>query len=80
LIGLTPDHATARRMALVWGVRPYVSPDAQDIDDMVSLARSAYQHLYPEGVSRQLPLAIVAGMPFGTPGATNTLRLVAPAG
>jgi pyruvate kinase len=80
LIGLTPDLATARRLALVWGVRSYLSQDAHDIDEMVSLALVAYRRLHPQAADRQLPLAIVAGMPFGTPGATNTLRLVTPTG
>lgn len=76
LIGLTPDVATARRLALAWGVRPVVSRDARDVDDMVSLAMAAVaQHC---GDANARPVAIVAGMPFGTPGATNLLRLVAP--
>jgi pyruvate kinase len=76
LIGLTPDQTTARRLALVWGVRSYLSHDAADIDEMVSLALVAYHKLHPKAANLHLPLAIVAGMPFGTPGATNTLRLV----
>jgi pyruvate kinase len=77
LIGLTPNPNTARRLALVWGVRPMVSRDAADVDDMVALATSAVFKLCPDTPERAI--AIVAGMPFGTPGATNMLRLVAPA-
>jgi pyruvate kinase len=80
LIGLTPVQQTARRLALVWGVRSFLSPDAHDVDEMVSLALAAYHRLHPQAADRNLPLAIVAGMPFGTPGATNMLRLVAPQG
>lgn len=76
LISLTPDPGTARRLALVWGVRPVVSRDARDVDDMVALALSAVGQLCASADER--PVAIVAGMPFGTPGATNLLRLVAP--
>ena len=77
LIGLTPNPGTARRLALVWGVRPVVSLDAVDVDDMVALATAAVRSLCPD--AEQRVIAIVAGMPFGTPGATNLLRLVTPA-
>ena len=76
VIGLTPNPATARRLALVWGVRPVVSLDAVDVDDMVALATAAVRSLCPDAEHRLV--AIVAGMPFGTPGATNLLRLVTP--
>ncbi|MFM2447592.1 MAG: pyruvate kinase [Pseudomonadota bacterium] len=76
LIGLTPNPGTARRLALVWGVRPVVSRDAADVDDMVALATGAVNKLCPDTPDRAI--AIVAGMPFGTPGATNMLRLVTP--
>lgn len=76
LIGLTPNPSTARRLALVWGVRPVVSRDAADVDDMVALATNAVNKLCAD--TPDLPIAIVAGMPFGTPGATNMLRLVTP--
>ncbi len=77
LIGLTPNINTARRLALVWGVRPVVSRDATDVDDMVTIATTTV-----DGLCSDKPMgaiAIVAGMPFGSPGATNMLRLVAPA-
>jgi pyruvate kinase len=51
-----------------------VSPDAADVDDMVRLATAAVNALCPDALARTV--AIVAGMPFGTPGATNTLRLL----
>lgn len=76
LIGLTPNINTARRLALVWGVRPMVSRDAVDVDDMVKLATFAVKSLCPVG--SESAICIVAGMPFGTPGATNMLRLVTP--
>ncbi len=74
LIGLTPNTQTARKLALVWGVRPVVSRDAMDVADMVQLARISVENLCPPALGRTF--AIVAGMPFGTPGATNMLRLV----
>jgi pyruvate kinase len=76
LIGLTPNADTARKLALVWGVRPVVAPDPVDIDDMVALATAVVRKLCPN--AEQRVIAIVAGMPFGTAGATNMLRLVMP--
>jgi pyruvate kinase len=79
LIGLTPNEHTARRLALVWGVRPVVSRDAANVDDMVALATDAVNKLCPATLGgAERAFAIVAGMPFGTPGATNMLRLVTP--
>jgi pyruvate kinase len=79
LIGLTPNIDTARKLALVWGVRPVVSRDAAEVDDMVALATDAVSKLCPPTAGTpERAFAIVAGMPFGTPGATNMLRLVTP--
>lgn len=74
IIGLTPNPATARRLTLVWGVRPVHSPDASNVEEMVRYAIRAATDC--QLTHSRLPIAIVAGMPFGTPGATNLLHLV----
>ena len=73
IIALSPNMATARRLALVWGVHCVETEDARDETDMVDRAcRIAYQ----EGFARPGQRIIVtAGVPFGTPGATNMLRI-----
>jgi pyruvate kinase len=76
IVGLTPVLATARKLALVWGVYPCVSPDAKDVETMVALALKATSELGL--VVEHKPVAIVAGMPFGTPGSTNLVRLAWP--
>src|SRR5205085_10924687 len=38
IIGMTPRRATARRLALVWGVNPVVCDDVTDVDDMTARA------------------------------------------
>ena len=38
IIALTPIPATARRLALVWGLHCVLTEDAKDLDDMVSRA------------------------------------------
>ncbi|CAG2158316.1 pyruvate kinase [Cupriavidus numazuensis] len=76
IVGMTPHAQTARRLALVWGVHPVHTHDAHSVEEMVAHATEVAKR---EGfASDQQPFAIVAGMPFGTPGSTNLLRLVSP--
>jgi pyruvate kinase len=73
VIALTPNRATARRLALVWGVHPIQTKDANDIDDM---AFRACKFAVREGLADVGErVIVVAGMPFGTPGATNMVRI-----
>ena len=73
MLALTPNRDTARRLTLVWGVQPMVTNDASDIDDM---ARRACKFSNRVTFSKEGDrIVIVAGVPFGTPGATNMLRI-----
>ena len=73
ILALTPNRDTARRLALVWGVHAIVTKDASDIDDM---ARRACKFSNREGFSEDGDrVIIIAGVPFGTPGATNMMRI-----
>jgi len=73
VIALTPKVDTARRLALVWGVHPIVTKDASDVDDM---AKRACKFANREGFSKEGDrIIVIAGLPFGTPGATNMLRI-----
>jgi pyruvate kinase len=73
VIALTPSPSTARRLALVWGVHPIVTKDASDVDDMVfRAAKFAVRERFASVGER---IVIVAGVPFGTPGATNMVRI-----
>lgn len=73
ILALTPNRDTARRLALVWGVHGVVTKDASDIDDM---ARRAGKFACREGFAKDGErLVIIAGVPFGTPGATNMMRI-----
>ncbi len=73
VVALTPSVNTARRLALVWGVHSIRTKDASDIDDM---AFRACKFAVREGYSAiGERIIIVAGMPFGTPGATNMVRI-----
>jgi len=73
IVAISPNIVTGRRLAVVWGVHAVVTEDAHDQDDMVDRAcRIAFR----EGFAKQGQRIItVAGVPFGTPGATNMLRI-----
>ncbi|MDR3406966.1 MAG: pyruvate kinase [Methylovirgula sp.] len=73
VLALTPNRDTARRLALVWGVHAVVTEDAQDVDDMSDRACviAAAEGFAAPGER----IIIVAGVPFGSPGATNMVRI-----
>ena len=73
ILALTPRRETARRLSLVWGVHAVVTKDADDVDDM---SKRACKFANREGMSKEGErIVIVAGVPFGTPGATNMVRI-----
>ena len=73
VMALTPNLSTGRRLAVVWGVHCVVTEDAHDQDDMVDRAcRIAFKEGFAKAGQRVI---VVAGVPLGTPGATNMLRI-----
>ena len=73
IVAISPNLATARRLSLVWGVHCVVAEDAHDLDDMVDRAcRIAFKDGFAKAGQRVI---VVAGVPLGTPGATNMLRI-----
>ena len=73
VIGLTSKMETARRLALVWGVHSVHTSDVSSFTEMVHKAASiAHRDGFAEKGDR---IVVTAGVPFGTPGATNVLRI-----
>jgi pyruvate kinase len=73
VVALSPKISTGRRLAVVWGVHSVVTEDAHDQDDMVDRAcRIAFREGFAKPGQRVI---VVAGVPLGTPGATNMLRI-----
>jgi pyruvate kinase len=73
VVAISPNLGTARQLSLVWGVHCVVAEDAHDQDDMVERAcRIAFTEGFAKAGRRVI---IVAGVPLGTPGATNMLRI-----
>jgi len=73
VLGLTPRQDTARRLTLVWGVHSVMTADCQTFRDMVVDAVKVVRE--EEFAEVGDALVITAGVPFGTPGATNILRI-----
>jgi pyruvate kinase len=70
---LTPERSTARRLSLLWGVHCVHTEDATGFTDMVLKACHIAQSAgYAKSGDR---IVVTAGVPFGTPGATNVLRI-----
>ena len=73
IVAISPKISTGRRLSLIWGVHCIVAEDAHDLDDMVERAcRLAFKDGFAKAGQRVI---IVAGVPLGTPGATNMLRI-----
>ncbi len=74
VVGLTPILATARRLALAWGVRSVVTDDVKNVEEMVSKADEAVRKLKAADTGDRV--VIIAGIPFGRAGKTNTIRVL----
>lgn len=73
VLTLTPNPDTARRLSLVWGLEPRLGKEPASLEDVTEDAvQSAMRYGLAEPGQRIL---ILAGTPFGAPGAANLLRL-----
>jgi pyruvate kinase len=73
IIGMTPRLSTARKLGLVWGIHALLTHDVADVTEMTDFACRAAKH---EGFAGSGDTVVItAGLPFGTPGATNLLRI-----
>jgi pyruvate kinase len=73
IIALSPIVQTARRLSVVWGLHCVVAEEPADMDDMVN---KACRIVASEGFGKPGDRVIIsAGVPLGTPGATNMLRI-----
>jgi pyruvate kinase len=72
-VALSPHLTTGRRLALVWGIHSVVTEEAGDVDAQVARAcRIAFREGFAKPGQRVI---VVAGVPLGTPGATNMVRI-----
>ena len=73
ILNLTPNLTTARRLSVAWGVHSVVNDRLRQVDEICSTALEIAQ---AQGMAqRGDTLVITAGVPFGQPGSTNSLRI-----
>jgi pyruvate kinase len=73
ILVLTPNLPVARRLAVLWGAHCVHLADIRNFNDMVQKAvRTAHDEDIAGPGTR---VVITAGVPFGTPGSTNVLRI-----
>lgn len=74
VIAVTQAPAVCRALQLYWGVEPIIGPYSENTDEMIDLSVQAAleQGCVEEGNS----LVITAGIPIGTPGSTNMIKVV----
>ncbi|HYH39173.1 MAG TPA: pyruvate kinase [Azospirillum sp.] len=73
ILCLTSSIETARRLALAYGVHSVQTEDVENFSEMV---QKATRIAFADGLASEgQRLVITAGVPFGTPGNTNILRI-----
>ena len=74
ILAATPDPGVSRRLSLYWGAHSVLSEDITSYEAMAAKASDLAQS---EGFAQSPELVVVvAGIPFGTPGTTNNLRVI----
>jgi pyruvate kinase len=73
ILALTASLATARALSLAWGAHCVLSSDIKRFSEMVEKACTIALNQEMAKVGDRL--VITAGVPFGTPGSTNILRV-----
>jgi len=73
IVGLTSNMRTASRLALSWGVVPFVTEDPENFNDMIERVSGLAKKKL--GLKSGDTMMISAGLPFGRPGTTNTLNI-----
>jgi pyruvate kinase len=73
IVAISPMRVAARKLSVAWGIHCVVDEDAKDQDDMVERAcRIAFSERFAKAGQR---IIVLAGLPLGTPGATNFMRI-----
>ena len=73
VIGLTVSEATARRLAVVWGVHAVVTSHTHSMTETV--ARATRLAMTEGFALAGQHVVVIAGVPFGRAGTTNALRV-----
>lgn len=73
IIATTTSYSVYRKLALIWGVSPHISPDMQSTDEMIekSIEIAAETGIMKDGDT----VVITAGLPVGESGKTNLIKV-----
>lgn len=71
---MTPEPSVQRRLALLWGTQTAVSTYSQDFESAIEEAIEEIRRR--EYARNGDPVVVIAGMPFGIAGTTNSMRVV----
>ncbi|KFX69325.1 pyruvate kinase [Pseudomonas taeanensis MS-3] len=73
ILSLTPNLHTARRLTVAWGIYSVVNPRLHEVEEVTSTALDIAQ---AQGMAQPGDTVVItAGVPFGQPGSTNSLRI-----
>ncbi|MBX9590208.1 MAG: pyruvate kinase [Hyphomonadaceae bacterium] len=73
VVGLSPVVGTGRKLALAWGVHCVLTSDPEN---QAAMVRKACRIAFDEGFAKAGEgVIIVAGVPLGSPGTTNMVRI-----
>ncbi|WP_027896785.1 pyruvate kinase [Zestomonas thermotolerans] len=73
ILSLTPNQETARRLTVAWGIYSVVKQRLQQVEEVT---RTALDVAQAQGLAKPGDTVVItAGVPFGQPGTTNTLRI-----
>jgi pyruvate kinase len=73
ILAMTDNPRTYRQLALVWGVIPELVPHQDTYEQMLAIARGTVARRDLAGPGDRI--IVTAGVPFDTPGSTNTLKI-----
>ena len=73
MLAFTPDTEVRNRLALVWGVTTFTVPKVAHTDDMINQVDQVVQAQRLARLGERV--VVVAGMPPGVPGSTNSIRI-----
>jgi pyruvate kinase len=73
ILALTPSDHVARKLSLVWGV---YSVQTRDVTSFAEMVGKSVRMVQRKGMAKLGDrIVVTAGVPFGTPGSTNVIRL-----
>ena len=73
ILAFTPEAASYPRMAMMWGVVPYLVPEANTLEEMLAHVEAAMIAASPIQAGQQVVL--IAGLPLSVPGPPNFVLL-----